>query len=123
MSLKHFLAFSLLTYIQQGEQEHKRPKRLYLRVSRAHPVIGIAKQVARERRMHLMRAHNDSLALNKQEESNALVPYVISREKRQKLDIYTWLGENKGDPALAVCSHILTLYSGHSLLSPSRNSS
>lgn len=53
--------------------------------------------------MHLMKMHNDSLASKQSEDSNALVPYFISREKRQKLDVHMWLEENRGDPALKVC--------------------
>lgn len=59
--------------------------------------------------MHLMKLHNDSLASKKDEDLNPLVPYFISRERRNRLDIYTWLQENKGDPALMVRGSTLTI--------------
>lgn len=99
-------------YTLQGELEHRRGKRYYKRVNKGKFIVGIGKQVRRERYFHRTRALRKSKSSSADkllEESLPSTPtsleqhHHISSDTRSKIILPVWLNQHKNDPALLVC--------------------
>ena len=121
---KSFFFYFLICYIQ-GELEHRRGKRCYKRVSKGKFVVGIGKQIRRERLMHRIRERNKIRQQNQMIRNLPTVPFEeeetlpatspnqhhhISVENRQKVQVVQWTSTNEKDPAVKVsCTYIILL--------------
>jgi hypothetical protein len=106
--------------IVQGELEHRRLKLLYQKTNKIRVARDVAKGVRRQRlvaqmqdkapasinsakRKHARKQHR--LRFNSSEKlpkGDPTLPYQISDRNDTFLDIYKWINENDGDPAVVV---------------------
>ena len=122
-----------LLIVGQGELEHRRVKRFYLRVHKGKFTEGITKQQRRERILHMMKGqaphHPSKLARKRKYRHNtqdattdpcvsfndletlpSSSPYEhhkISNDVQHKIDLSCWLSEHCGDLATKVCNRLL----------------
>jgi hypothetical protein len=102
----------------QGELEHRRGKRCYKRVHKGKYIVGIGKQVRRERYFHRTQALRKAQAKRSSiEDTLPTMPFHveerlpptspeqhhhISLDNRHKIILPIWLNRHKSDPALYV---------------------
>jgi hypothetical protein len=101
----------------QGELEHRRGKRCYKRANKGMFIVGIGKQIRRERLMHRLRERNKRQQQREDVENLPTVPFEveealpatspdqhhhISKDNRQKVQVFQWTEKNKKDPAVKV---------------------
>jgi hypothetical protein len=101
----------------QGELEHRRGKRCYKRVNKGKFIVGIGKQIRRERLMHRLRERNKrqqqledvdnlpTVSFEVEESLPATSPnqhHHISMDNSQKVQVVQWTDKNKKDPAVKV---------------------
>jgi hypothetical protein len=100
----------------KGELEHRRGKRCYKRVNKGKFIVGIGKQIRRERLMHRLRERNKRQQLEDVDnlptvpfEVEEILPatspnqhHHISMDNRQKVQVVQWIDKNKKDPAVKV---------------------
>jgi hypothetical protein len=79
---------------------------MYQRVNKSKPIQGIAKQTERQRLTYEFRNESSSTA---NIEDSLRKHHVISAGRKKKINLTTWLEDNKDDPCLEVKGYLFSV--------------
>jgi hypothetical protein len=123
------LLISADTHGYQGEQEHKRIKRFYVRSNKSRTMTSISRQQERERHLHQIHGQDErNQQLDEQgicrkgkavplPDDSEPLPYTdpkdhyhMAKSTKNTVRINQWLRQNEGDPAFDVRNIVILIY-------------